>query len=317
MSNTLLVTCTSGRPAVMPILTKWMEAQTTDNFDWLIVSDDWDNYKFPKIAKVIKRDNSEDTLPSLNHNMLAALDYLDKETKYEKILFIEDDDYYHSDYVKQLLTLLNKSDLVGFNEDAYYYVIARKAKMWHNQNLASLAATGLNRSVLPWLRECCSLGDVFIDKTMWTGQTVTVLQQQPSLTQKDGRFLTGPPIAVTQVVKEFKGRKLLAHNFTGLTQNEKPSYDKNGQIKNYYPRHVGMKQNFHLGKVGLSELGHNSETGGAPDIFGRKLKGWIGEENAEVYLRYTASVAPSDDPAKQEGRRYPAHTMLPLPSDTF
>lgn len=286
--SVLLITTTHGRPKAFAALQKWVELQSAEEFHWLIVCDDWDGYKFPPKSSrvtVIKRDASEDddSLPSLNRNWLAALDWIDQHEDYDKMIVLEDDDFYHRDYVRETRKHLDAADLVGWNEDAYYYVLSRRARRVHNQEHASLAATGFKRSVLPYLRECVQKGDIFIDCFLWLDKAPRNI------------------------------KKRLVDNFTGIVygSREQPKMDNKGNIANEYPRHVGMKTPWHGGAEGLSTKGHDPAQGGGSDILGVTLRKWIGEEAAEFYLKFT--VTP-DGPWNR--RACPPNMMLPLPMDS-
>jgi hypothetical protein len=315
-SNNLLVTTTSGRPKAFGVLQKWVKAQTTDDFHWLVVSDDWEGYQFNKSQTVIKRDASEDTLPSLNHNWLKALEYIESKPEYQKIVVIEDDDYYASDYVKNMIGFLDEADLAGYEEDAYYYVVNRRARSLHNVGFASLAATGFTRAVLSWFKTCASENNIFIDKTLWQGLHETVLIPQPSLMSKDGRMIQPPPVPYKQSVARWEGKRMLADNFTGLKPGEKLEL-KDGWPRDYRPRHVGMKENWHGGKDGLSKTGHDALQGSAQDPFGNRLKAWVPNEVATYYLNLTAKLHPSADPNTQRAKGgYPNGVIVPLPVAT-
>jgi hypothetical protein len=315
----LLVTVDKNRPKAMECLQKLVDKQTTQDFDWLIVIDGWEGYKFPKKAKVIKRDNSEDTLPSICENWLNALDWIEAHEQYDKIIILEDD-WYHREYVLETAALLDKGDLAGWCEDAYYYVLSRKARRCHNVNFAALASTAFNRSVIPYMRECCQLGTVFIDKPLWLGISETSMMPQPPLTLANGQVVSPPPVQYTRIVKNFNGKRVLADNFTGLVSNEAAQIkwedgkmtlitnaaviDNNGNIVDEHPRHVGLKEPWHGGNV-LSN--HDARQGGGPDIYGDKLKQWL-KEDAKVYLAFTR------DPPRNP---YPPNIMVPMPIDNF
>lgn len=282
----LLVTTTKGRPAAIEMLKKHISKQTFEDFEWLIIAEDFEGYKFPKNATVIKRDGSKDTLPSICHNWLTALDYFES-SKHDRCICAEDDDWYTAEYLRETNKHLDKCELFGWSEDAYYYVLSRKGKRCHNVAHASLACTAFKRSVIPYMRECCMQGSVFIDVLLWRGITATTMMSQAPITLPDGHRIPAPMIPVTQVIREFTGKRVLADNFTGLTGREQPKMDKAGNIAGEHPRHVGMKENWHGGLEGLSERGHNPILGGGADLRGNLLKKWIGEEEATPYLDYS------------------------------
>jgi hypothetical protein len=249
----LLITVTSGRPtAFNDYLTKWIKHQTYQEYDWLIVSDDSEGYKFPKKAKVVKReDNSE--LQSMCANWKAALDWIKENgDKYEKFVVIEDDDYYADNFLYEINRMLDlPADLVGFNEDAYYYVLHRRAMRLHNKANATLATTAFKRSVLPLMNQIVAKNQWDIDIQLW---------------------------------KEWKGSRKLCNNFTGLPDGVAAKLDNKGMVANEQPRHVGLKGEWHEGKTNVSEIG-NVISGGY-DIQGRVAQHWLGD-NAQGYLKFT------------------------------
>lgn len=318
----LIIICTSGRAKVFnDHLVKIISKQTTRDFDVLVVGEDLEGYKIPKGWNVIRRDGSADTMPSLCHNWISALDWIDKHEDYEKFVVAEDDDFYGKTWVIEITALLDRADLVGFHEDAYYYVLSRKARRVHNIGFAALAATAFNRKVLSYMRLCCEQGNTFIDGLLWKGiQRVSYMAQPPIKT--DSGSIQPKPIAYYEKIAEFKGRKLLANNFTGVLYGVAPEIkydaagklqiimhqavlDETGMVKDEYPRHVGMKEPFHGGSAGTSIGGHDPRWRGGPDILGATLRKWIGED-AKMYLKYT-SDPPSPPPALQ---------MVPMAMDS-
>lgn len=292
MAN-LLVTVTCNRPKAFEQLKKVVKKQTTNDFHWLIVCDGgWDKYVFPKDATVIKRDNSADTRHSICENWLAAIGWI-QEHEYDKFIIIEDDDYYHPQYVLQTIQLLDNGDLVGWFNDAYYYVLSRKPRLVHNQNLATLAATAFNRKALGHVERCAAYGNKSIDLLLWHDN---------------------PPDGFPR----FTGKKILADNFTGLVATgpefryetdghltlitNQPELDDKGNLKDAYPRHVGMKEPWHGGELGATN--HSPQQGGGIDLAkGLKLKEWIGEDNARFYLSFTRDIPTNP---------YPPNTLVAM-----
>jgi len=85
---------------------------------------------------------------TLCRNLRAALPHI----RGEKILVVEDDDWYSADYLSTMAGRLERADLVGETGAKYYYV---RSGMWrHNhqsETHASLCRTGFTRAVLPTL----------------------------------------------------------------------------------------------------------------------------------------------------------------------
>ncbi len=314
----LLITTTKNRPAAFEQLKRIVSNQTVESFDWLIVSDGWDGYKFPKGAKIVKRDGSADTLPSLCQNWLAALDWIEQHPQYERFIVLDDDDYYHREYLAEAKKHLEQADLVGWQNDAYYYVLNRKARRFLNTGHASLGATAFTRAVLPYLRQCVQEGDVFIDLLLWKGIRRQTLEPQAPLKMPDGSTIDVPPRTVSHAVAEFKGKRRLVDNFTGIVEGSdvQPEIDnKTGRPKGEHPRHIGCKEPWHGGLPGLSRAGHDYQAAGAWDAMGTIARQWFGDEDAEFYLKFSADYWAAFQPPKPgQGLKqaYPAGVLIGL-----
>lgn len=278
----LLVTTTKNRPVAfnhLATLVKRMDG--AEYHDWLVVTDgDTEDYKFPKNKRfrLIERDNSEDIYPSLNHNLLCALDNVGD---HDKIVLLEDDDWYSPNYLKETEKMLDRADLFGWCEDFYYHVLSRRPQRLHNQDYASLAATAFKPSVIPYLKACCERGDYAIDWRLWRGW----VQKEPAqIAGASSTRFAGPEVSY---LINFNGRKELRHNFWGVpVPGGEPEIDESGAAKGT-PRHVGIKENWHKGSDGLSRFGHKPS--GGFDPMGVELKKQIGEEDAKFYLKFTVT----------------------------
>lgn len=248
-----IITTTRNRPKAFEALKAWVKKQELQDYEWLIVCDGGaEDYVFPRSSgsakvKVVKRDPSDDTMPSLCHNWLTALEHV----SHDKCVVLEDDDWYHPMYLSEMSKMLDRADLAGFSHDAYYHVLERKAQRRHNIDLAALAATGFRKNVVSFLKEVASKGDIHMDLILW---------------------------------HEYKGKKLLVNNFTGIDTNSRsqPRLDDKGNILGERPRHVGIKQNWHGGEDGLTQ----ATSGGGIDQTGKVLRAWLAED-AAFYLKFT------------------------------
>jgi hypothetical protein len=179
-----IVTTTKDRPLCFSILEGWIKRQTVKPDQWLVVtdSDKPEAYSYTMGQEVIYRDPKRhcrrdpitnrfvkgEPRASLLENWLTALPRI----KGEKVLVIEDDDYYHPTYLEVLSGLLDNHELAGFKEDVYFKLRTRRFQRMHNMNHASLAATGFRRELLSQIRRCCELlcpvnKSVFIDMYLW------------------------------------------------------------------------------------------------------------------------------------------------------
>lgn len=256
-----IITVTRSRPAAFDQLRKFVKAQDLQDYEWLIVCDEGaDDYHFPVTkgtarVKVVRRDTGEDTLPSFNANWLAALDHVTDD----KVVVLEDDDWYNRSYLTDMNKMLDQADLAGFDHNAYYYVLERKAQRRHNGGMSALATTGFRRSLVPQVRKLLESGSVHLDILLW---------------------------------REFTGRKLLVDNFTGIDSASgiQPKIDEDtGNIVGEHPRHVGLKQPWHGGAAGLTQGGSH----GGLDQTGKILRSWLGDD-AAFYLKFTREHDPKN-----------------------
>ncbi len=302
----LLLTVTSGRPRCFERLTKYITSQTTDDFRWLVVTDDYNNYQFTPDALVVKREHQPGD-NSLCANLLTAIEWIKARPEYNQIILMEDDDWYCQTYVRETKKLFEKGNLIGWHENAYYYVLSRKSRRCHNKGFAALATTGFDRSVIPYLESVCKQNTIFVDKMLWNGIVQETVESGIKKMLPDGSTIELPPQKISRVTSNFQGRKCLADNFTGLLDNVQPVLDKHGSVKDEYPRHVGLKQNWHQGKSGISQ-GHDPNVGGGIDMGGKTLKKWLGEDEAKFYLTFTRDI-PSNP--------YPPGIIIEMPISEF
>lgn len=141
-----------------------MQRQTILPDQWLIINDG-EPYQYANLPYQDIHHRQHGRGNSLIENWLHALPRIEGD----KILVMEDDDWYHPEYVETLGALLADFDLAGVKQDLYYKLRIRKFQRWHNMTHASLAASGFRRSVLPEIERCCTVfaHSVFIDMFLW------------------------------------------------------------------------------------------------------------------------------------------------------
>lgn len=158
------ITCTGDRHVVFKLCEQWMARQTMKIDQWIVVDDGKVPTKVTLGQQYIRRDPRTDDPPhTLGLNILAALPHI----KGDKILFIEDDDYYKSNYVEVMNKWLNEYHLVG-QANAIYYNL--KYRWWHthpNTKHASLCQTGCTTYMLKYLEPLCKQDLRFIDIEFW------------------------------------------------------------------------------------------------------------------------------------------------------
>jgi len=158
------ITPTGDRPEAFALCRKWMESQTLQPTQWIVVDDGKTPLPTYLIEGVeyIRREPVEDEKFTININLQTALPYI----KGEKILIIEDDDWYGPEYIKTMNKLLSKYDLVGEGLARYYHLKSMRYGRILNKFHTSLCQTGFVKSLLPAFKDSIP-GDPYIDTRFW------------------------------------------------------------------------------------------------------------------------------------------------------
>ena len=161
-----LITPTGGRPEAFALCERYMARQSVRFNQWIVVDDCKKPTRCTMGQEIIRPDTfwqeGDMTLP---RNISLALE----QVKYDNILIIEDDDWYHPDYIKTLVEKLEKFDIVGEGH-ARYYNVANYGHMIHQNNThASLCMTGFSSRVLEQVKTCVekNIGQKFLDIEIW------------------------------------------------------------------------------------------------------------------------------------------------------
>ncbi len=129
-----VVTVTGGRPICLNLLNQWLQAQTYQNFEWLVVCN-YDHFRFIKPTRCNRVEYNQH--PDLNHSLDIVLRKLSGT-----VIFCEDDDYYAPDYIETAINAINiESTLLGVACNKYYNVEFDAAKQLKNTRHSSLAST--------------------------------------------------------------------------------------------------------------------------------------------------------------------------------
>jgi hypothetical protein len=159
-----LLTPTGDRPEAFELCRKWMSSQTMSFDQWLVVDDGFTPMpeSLKKGLDYIRRVPVEGEGHTITKNFKTLLPFI----KGDKILIIEDDDWYGPAYIKTMHNYLNKHHLVGEGYARYYLVPTMKYFRVSNLFHASLCQTGFTSSLLNIFRQCLE-GDPYIDGRFW------------------------------------------------------------------------------------------------------------------------------------------------------
>lgn len=165
-SGLTVITPTGGRPEAFSLCQKYMARQAWRGpLQWIIVSDvekisgltiEWAD------IKLIYPDRWTGT-NSLARNILAALPYV----KYDRVVWVEDDDHYSSSHLFTLAEQLVSYGIVGNPVSRYYHIPSRRYRIMANNGCASLCQTGIRSEFIPLLKRVCQSTE-FIDFRLWS-----------------------------------------------------------------------------------------------------------------------------------------------------
>lgn len=97
-------------------------------------------------------------------NILAALD---RVSNAERVVCIENDDYYSPKWLERADKALHLAELVGENRARYYNLATRTGRKLQNTSHASLCSTAMRGAAIETFRKVCRPGVQFIDLSLW------------------------------------------------------------------------------------------------------------------------------------------------------
>lgn len=163
-----LITPTGDRPMAFDLCQRWMRSQTVQPDQWIVVDDGktpMDSIG-PGITYVRREPKPTDYKHTLTINIAEAIPLIYGD----KILIIEDDEYYAPRYVEEMSKRLDDFEVVGIGCSKYYHIQTGGFEMHRNMAHASLAQTGFRKSFLPVFTECVNAGmaTAWLDDRIWT-----------------------------------------------------------------------------------------------------------------------------------------------------
>lgn len=166
-----LLTATGCRPVAWSLCQQLMLNQRYEGkVRWIVVDDGEqpqeinfkrDNWMVEIIRPNHRWSNGQNTQ---SKNLLAGLRHVDNK---ENLVIIEDDDFYHPDYLTNLNKWLEKSNLVGESAARYYNIKTRKYRQLSNYFHASLCATAMKNDAIDLFKNVCTGKNIFIDLELW------------------------------------------------------------------------------------------------------------------------------------------------------
>ncbi len=87
--------------------------------------------------------------------------------KGDKIIIIEDDEYYAPEYIETMARELDLHEIAGIGRSRYYHLFSSSNVQIRNIGQASLAETGFRSSFLPMFSKLLAENGTFLDIALW------------------------------------------------------------------------------------------------------------------------------------------------------
>lgn len=166
-----LLTATGCRPAAFALLERMMKAQTyAGPVRWVIVDDG----EQPQPITFEREGWTLDVVRpepfwklgdnTQARNLQAGLASINRSAR---LLIIEDDDHYASDWLEVCAMHLERASLVGETMAKYYNVKMRVGRQLRNTQHASLCASAMRDDAIDQLKRLCTPSRKFIDIELW------------------------------------------------------------------------------------------------------------------------------------------------------
>lgn len=153
-----IVTPTDGRPECFALLERWVREQSfVGRVFWVVATGNDIGYTYGPLPPNIERAVLKVGLDGRNRlaaNLSVAMEYLESQKIDCPVVFMEDDDYYHPDYLTYYAIRMSEgAPIVGEGRARYYHVGQRRFRQLENRGHASLAQTAIHADLIPLVRD--------------------------------------------------------------------------------------------------------------------------------------------------------------------
>ena len=166
-----LLTATGARPKAWAICELWMARQTyRGDVRWIIVDDGEvaQPITFSKknwTLEVIRPNPFwQDGMNTQARNLRAGMDIVGAD---ERVVFIEDDDWYAADWLETVDKKFEKAELIGEANARYYNLPQKSYRPMFNTLHSSLCSSAIRGQALDTFRSVCRAQIKFIDVLLW------------------------------------------------------------------------------------------------------------------------------------------------------
>lgn len=105
--------------------------------------------------------------PGINTQARNLLQGFEAVPTGERLIIIEDDDWYSPNWISRINDALDQAELVGESRSRYYNLQERRGRQLHNSRHASLCATAMKGNAFSSFLKACNTGQKFIDIRLW------------------------------------------------------------------------------------------------------------------------------------------------------
>jgi len=165
MSDFTVITCTGDRPEAFAICLKLIERQTLKPSEWIVIDDGKMHFCVPELpfVKYIKRERKRvEPLHTLPTQFQKAI----QRVMTDKVIVMEDDDWYGENYLRDTAALLDEHELVGQVCNIYYFMNEKQFFIHNNRLHSSLCSTAFTRKVYPFFNHI-NLNKPYLDLDLW------------------------------------------------------------------------------------------------------------------------------------------------------
>lgn len=163
-----LLTPTGNRLIQFNFCVEMMTNQTYGgDVTWVIVDDGKDHMVTPSVKNwnIIHEKLPEGHGNTQAKNIIHGLQHCDENSK---LIIIEDDDFYHKDWIDIIDKNLEHSEVSGITRAKYYNIKTATYKIHGNRRHSSLCSTGLRgTNAFNFLKDSCVQHRKFIDIHFW------------------------------------------------------------------------------------------------------------------------------------------------------
>lgn len=161
-----VITPTGKRPEALKLLNKYLERQTFQDFEWIVLDDCDPVSETPSRCDTFIV--SDWVWHGKNTQHRSILRLLQECSPDDKVVICEDDDWYSPDYLQKTSDLLDQYDVVGQKKGVYFNVNNQTYKEWTFKHHSSLCHTAFKgKEALNRIIDICKRGNEPIDVAFW------------------------------------------------------------------------------------------------------------------------------------------------------